>query len=74
MIVVLKKKGETKDRLFRKFTRIFREEDVVFEVNRKAFYKNPSILKKEKKKEKMKKKAQKKIYGKNLYRPQVQAR
>lgn len=62
MIVVEKKKNETTDKLFRKFTKIFREEDIVFDVNRKVVYKNPALLKKEKKKEKLKLKAQRKAY------------
>lgn len=63
MIVVLKKKGETKDNLFRKFKKIFIEEDIIFDVNKKTFFKNPSLLKKEKLREKQKRRAQKKIYG-----------
>ncbi len=62
MIVVDKKKNETTDKLFRKFTKIFREEEIVFDVNRKIFYKSPSVLKKEKRKEKLKVKAQKKAH------------
>lgn len=62
MIVVDKKKNETTDKLFRKFTKIFREEEIVFDVNRKVFYKSPSVLKKEKRKEKLKVKAQKKAH------------
>lgn len=63
MIVVLKRKGDTKDNLFRKFKKIFIEEDLIFDVNKKIFFKNPSLLKKEKKREKMKRRAQKKKYG-----------
>lgn len=62
MIVVEKKKNETTDKLFRKFTKIFREEDIIFDVNRKVVYKNPALLKKEKKKEKLKLKAQRRTY------------
>lgn len=57
MIVVEKKKNETTDKIFRKFTKMFREEDVVFDVNRKIVYKNPALLKKEKQREKLKQKA-----------------
>lgn len=64
MIVVEKKKNETTDKLFRKFTKIFREEDVIFDVNRKIFYKSPAVLKKEKQKEKLKVRAQKRVMQK----------
>lgn len=63
MIVVMKKKGESKDILFRKFKKIFSEEDLIFDVNKKVFFKNPALLKKEKMREKMKRRAQKKAYG-----------
>lgn len=53
MIVVEKKKNETTDKLFKKFTKIYREEDIVFDVNRKVFYKKPALLKKEKKRAKI---------------------
>ncbi len=51
MVFVSKKKGESKDSLFRKFTKIFIEENVVDEVRSKLFYKKPSLLRKEKEKE-----------------------
>jgi len=51
MVIAVKKKGETKDSLFRKFTRSFIDEDIVDDVRRKLFYKKPSLLKKEKEKE-----------------------
>lgn len=57
MIVVIKKRGETKDTLFKKFSRIFKGEDIVYEVNKKLFFKKPSLLKKEKMRERMKRKA-----------------
>jgi len=55
MVVITKKKGETKDALFRKFSRTFVEENVVEEVRKKLFYKKPSLLRKEKEKERMQK-------------------
>lgn len=58
MVFVSKKKGESKDTLFRKFTRMFIEEKVVDEVRKKLFYKKPSILRKEKEKELLKSKHQ----------------
>ena len=48
MVIAVKRKGETKDSLFRKFTRSFIDEDIVDDVRRKLFYKKPSLLKKEK--------------------------
>lgn len=47
MVVVSKKKGESKDALFRKFSRTFVEENIVDEVRKKLFYKKPSTLRKE---------------------------
>lgn len=51
MVVVNKKKGESKDILFRKFSKIFVEENVVDEVRKKLFYKKPSTVRKEKEKQ-----------------------
>jgi ribosomal protein S21 len=44
MVVLTKKKGESKDNLFRKFTRAFIEEDVITDVRKKQFYKKPSLM------------------------------
>ena len=55
MVVVTKKKGETKDAMFRKFSKSFVEENIVDEVRKKLFYKKPSLLRKEKEKERMQK-------------------
>ena len=54
MVYVSKKKGESKDTLFRKFTRMFIEENVVDEVRKKQFYKKQSLQRKEKQKEQLK--------------------
>lgn len=54
MVVVSKKKGESKEALFRKFSRTVIEENIVDEVRKKQFYKKPSIIRKEKEKEKEK--------------------
>lgn len=62
MIVIAKKKNETKDRLFRRFTRLFREENILFEVRRRMFYKKPSLIKKEKQKERAKAKSRKRRF------------
>lgn len=58
MVFVSKKKGESKDRLFRKFTRTFIEENIVDDVRSKLFYKKPSLLRKEKEKELLKSRRQ----------------
>lgn len=51
MVIAIKKKGETKDSLFRKFTRSFIDEEIIDDVRKKLFYKKPSMLKKEQEKE-----------------------
>lgn len=51
MVFVSKKQGESKDSMFRKFTRMFIQEDIVKEVRGKLFYKKPSLAKREKEKE-----------------------
>jgi len=61
MVVVVKKRGDSKDHLFRKFTKTFIEEDIVNEVRKKLFYKKPSLVKKEEIKEKLKKRHSKNI-------------
>ncbi len=50
MVVVVKKKGESKESLIRRFMRIFLDEEIVETLREKMFYKKPSIIKKEKKK------------------------
>jgi ribosomal protein S21 len=54
MVVVTKKKGESKDSMMRKFTRAFIDEDIVTEIRNRQFYKKPSLVKKEKEKERLK--------------------
>ena len=51
MVVITKKKGESKDSMFRKFTRAFIDEDIIDDVRKKQFYKKPSLIRKEKEKE-----------------------
>lgn len=51
MVVLTKKKGESKDALFRKFTKTFIEENLIDDVRKKLFYKKPSLLRKEEEKE-----------------------
>lgn len=54
MVVITKKKGETKDSLFRKFSKTFIDEDIVITLKKKQFYKKPSLVRKEEEKEKRK--------------------
>lgn len=61
MVVMIKRKGETKDSLFRKFTRSFIEEDIVTEVRNKLFYKKPSLVRKEKEKERLQNRGRKRF-------------
>lgn len=56
MVVLVKKKGETKDALFRKFTRSFIDENILDEVRERQFYKKPSLRRKEEEKERLKRK------------------
>ena len=68
MVLVIKRKGETKDSMFRKFTRSFIDEEIVDTLRKKMFYKKPSLKRKEEEKERKKnrfskhKKVFKKIY------------
>lgn len=60
MVVVTKKKGESKDSMFRKFTKTFLDEDIITEVRKKLFYKKPSLMRKEEEKERLKNRFRKK--------------
>lgn len=66
MVVIIKKKGESKDSLFRKFSRIIFEEEMVDEVRKRLFYKKPSLVRKEEEKERMKRRFSK---GKSRFAP-----
>lgn len=48
MVVVRKKKGESKDSMFRKFTRAILDEELNDEVRSRLYYVKPSQVKKEK--------------------------
>ncbi len=54
MVLVIKRKGETKDSMFRKFTRSFIDEEIVDTLRKKMFYKKPSLKRKDEEKERMK--------------------
>lgn len=68
MVVVNKKKGESKDAIFRKFTRAFLEENIVDEIRSRLFYKKPSLVRKEEEKERGRGGARKK---KTMFRPRT---
>lgn len=55
MVVISKKKGDTKESMFRKFSRIIILEDIVEEVRNRMYYKRPSQQRKEEEKERLKK-------------------
>ncbi|MBI4004623.1 30S ribosomal protein S21 [Candidatus Roizmanbacteria bacterium] len=55
MVVITRKKGESKDAMFRKFTKTFIEENIVDDVRKRLFYKKPSLARKEKEKERIQK-------------------
>jgi len=52
MVIVKKRKGESKDSMFRKFTRTFIDEDIVMTLKKRQYYKKPSLKRKEEEKEK----------------------
>ncbi|MEI6533381.1 MAG: 30S ribosomal protein S21 [Candidatus Roizmanbacteria bacterium] len=53
MVFVIKKKGESKDAIFRKFSKMFMEEKILDEVRKRMFYKKPSLVRKEEEKERL---------------------
>jgi ribosomal protein S21 len=59
MVVVTKKRGETKETLFRKFTRAVMEEEIVDDIRSRQYYLKPSLKIKADLKLRLKKKAQK---------------
>jgi ribosomal protein S21 len=59
MVVVRKKRGETKDSMFRKFSKMFMEENIIDDVRDRLFYKKPSIVRKEREKERSQRKYKK---------------
>jgi len=70
MVLVIKRKGESKDSMFRKFTRSFIDEEIVDTLRKKMFYKKPSLKRKEEEKEKMKNRSLKrrKVVFKKVYK------
>ncbi|MFA9288514.1 MAG: 30S ribosomal protein S21 [Weeksellaceae bacterium] len=61
MVVVKRKKGETKDAIFRKFTRAFIDEEIMTQVRERLFYKKPSQVRKEVAKERLKNKGKRRV-------------
>jgi ribosomal protein S21 len=53
MVIVTKRKGESKDSMFRKFTRAFIDEDIINTVKKRQFYKKPSLVRQEEEKERI---------------------
>lgn len=70
MVLVVKRKGESKDSMFRKFTRSFIDEEIVDTLRKKMFYKKPSLKRKEEEKERMKNRSLKrrKVVFKRVYK------
>ena len=70
MVLVIKRKGESKDSMFRKFTRSFIDEEIVDTLRKKMFYKKPSLKRKEEEKERMKNRSLKrrKVVFKKVYK------
>lgn len=62
MVFVVKRKGDTTDSMFRKFTRSFIDENIVDDVRKRQFYKKPSLIKKEEEKERLKNRGRKKPF------------
>ncbi len=62
MVVITKKKGESKDAIFRKFTKTVIDENIVDDVRKRQFYKKPSLIRQEKEKERRRGAARKRIY------------
>ncbi len=70
MVVITKKKGESKDSIFRKFTRTFIDEDIITDVRKKQFYKKPSRVRQEEEKER-RKGGIRKIFKKSGFRRKI---
>ncbi|MDO8609786.1 MAG: 30S ribosomal protein S21 [bacterium] len=64
MVYVTRKKGESKDSMFRKFTKEFIEEDIVTDVRKKQFYKKPSLVRQDEEKERRKNRGKKRFVRK----------
>ncbi len=55
MVVVTKKKGDSNENMFRKFTRLYIDGKVMDDIRERMYYKRPSQVRKEEEKERRKK-------------------
>ena len=51
MVVVTKKRGENADSMLKRFTKVTKEENINWDVNKKKCFMKPAVLKKEKQKD-----------------------
>jgi len=63
MVVIFKKKGETKDAIFRKFSRMFMDENIVDEIRKKQYYKKPSLRLRDEAKERIRLRAKRRRFA-----------
>jgi len=63
MVVINKKKGETKDAIFRKFSRMFMDENIVDELRKKQYYKKPSLRMRDEAKERIRLRAKRRRFA-----------
>ena len=63
MVVIYKKKGETKDAIFRKFSRMFMDENIVDELRKKQYYKKPSLRMRDEAKERIRLRAKRRRFA-----------
>ena len=63
MVVIFKKKGETKDAIFRKFSRMIMDENIVDELRKKQYYKKPSLRLKDEAKERIRLRARRRRFA-----------
>jgi len=66
MVVIQKRKGETKDSVFRKFSRMFLDENIVEDIKKKQYYKKPSLRKKDELKERIRMRARKRRFVRSM--------
>lgn len=71
MVFIKRRAGETKDSIFRKFSRMFMEENIVDELRKKQFYKKPSLKKKDEAKERIKMRARRRRGQTGFFRRHV---
>jgi len=62
MVYIKRRNSDSKDGMFRKFTRMFIDENIVDEVRKKQFYKKPSLQKKDDIKERIRLRAKRRRF------------